>query len=196
METKAMAMLRIPVGSTDHIRGNIGAPVTLVEYGDYECIHCGAAHPVVTMLLAQFADDVRFVFRHFPLSEIHPQAEPAAETAEFAGASGRFWQAHDSLFRNQVLLGPALLLNIIGGLGLSKELLREALDSRRFADKVGQDFLGGLRSGVNGTPTFFINGVRHDGSFDLRSLAAAIDAAEKRTAHKARVAAPAAVVKR
>jgi protein-disulfide isomerase len=192
-----MAMLRIPVGPTDHIRGNVGAPVTLVEYGDYECIHCGAVHPVVATLLAQFGDDVRFVFRHFPLSEIHPLAEPAAETAEFAGASGRFWQVHDSLFRNQVLLGPQLLLTIIVGLGLSKELLREALDSRRFADKIGQDFLGGVRSGVNGTPTFFINGVRHDGSFDLRSLAAAIGAVvEERTAHKARVAAPAAIVKR
>jgi protein-disulfide isomerase len=190
MEMKPMPMLRIPVGPTDHIRGNIAAPVTLVEYGDYECVHCGAAHPVVATLMARFADNVRFVFRHFPLSEIHPHAEPAAETAEFAGASGRFWQVHDSLFRNQVLLGPQLLLAIIGGLGLSKELLREALDSRRFADKVGQDFLGGVRSGVNGTPTFFINGVRHDGSFDLPSLAAAINAVvDERRAHKARVAA-------
>jgi protein-disulfide isomerase len=148
-----MTRLRVPVGLSDHIRG-AEAPVTLVEYGDYECVHCGAAHLVVMSLLSHFGDDVRFVFRHFPLTEIHPNAEPAAETSEFAGMHGRVWRVHDGLFRNQVHLGPPLLLTMTVGAGLSKEELREALENRLFADKVRQDFMGGVRSGVNGTPTF------------------------------------------
>jgi protein-disulfide isomerase len=171
-----MSVLRVPVTSADHIRGPVDAPNTLVEYGDYECPHCGAAHPIVNRVLKHFGEQLRLVFRHFPLTEIHPNAESAAETAEFAGAEGRFWEMHDALFENQDRLGPPLYLALAELLGLSQALLREALASGLFAAKVQADFVSGVRSGVNGTPTFFINNRRHDGPFDFATLVGAIEA--------------------
>src|SRR6476469_5138172 len=103
-----MSMLKVPITQLDHCLGPHDAPVTLVEYGDYECPHCGAAHPIVKMLLRQLGKKVRFVFRHFPLTQVHPNAEPAAESAEFAGAHGKFWEMHDGIYENQDQLGLPL----------------------------------------------------------------------------------------
>jgi protein-disulfide isomerase len=171
-----MAALRVPVTSGDHSLGPVGAPVTLVEYGDYECGFCGLAHPVVELVRQHFGRKLRFVFRHFPMSQVHPNAESAAESAEYAGAHGRFWEMHDGIYENQDRLGVPLLFALVGMLGLSEEGLREALVNGTYAPKVRADFLGGVRSGVNGTPTFFINGERHDGSYEFDDLVAAIEA--------------------
>jgi protein-disulfide isomerase len=171
-----MSRLNVPVTGADHVRGPMNAPVALVEYGDYECPHCGAAHPVVETLRQQLGPRMRFVFRHFPLTQIHPHAETAAESAEFAGANGMFWEMHDAIYENQDRLGLPLLFALAGALGLSETRLREALASRQFLPKVRSDFSGGVRSGVNGTPTFFINGVRHEGSYSLDDLTEAIEA--------------------
>lgn len=171
-----MAVLKVPVTTDDHIQGDPHAPITLVEYGDYECPHCGAAHPHVKLVQQHFGRQLRFVFRHFPLTEIHPNAASAAETAEFAGAHGRFWEMHDLLFENQEFQSPQLLFALARSLGLSEEELRETLIDGTYAPKVRTDFLGGVRSGVNGTPAFFINDRRHDGPFDFHYLTAAIEA--------------------
>jgi protein-disulfide isomerase len=171
-----MANLKVPVTSEDHIQGSEEAAVTLVEYGDYECPHCGSAYFIVKKVQERYGDDLRSVFRNFPLAEIHAHAESAAEAAEFAGANGRFWEMHDGIYENQQRLSTKLLLELASEIGLSVDDLREALASHEFAPKVKRDFLGGVRSGVNGTPTFFINGVRHDGAYDFETLTSAIDA--------------------
>jgi protein-disulfide isomerase len=147
-----------------------------VEYGDYQCPHCGHAYPIVKAVQKHFGKRLGFVFRNFPLNEIHPEAESAAETAEFAGANGKFWDMHDAIFENQRELGVPLLLELAEKLKLSAADLRSALESGQFTPRVREDFLGGVRSGVNGTPTFFINGNRHDGPFEVDDLVAAIDA--------------------
>ena len=169
-----MATLKVPVAAEDHAQGPEGADVTLVEYGDYECPYCGQAYPIVQQAQKQFAKRLRFVFRNFPLSEMHPHAEAAAEVAEFAGAQGKFWEMHDKLYENQGRLGEALYLDLAEKLKLSTTALRQALEQRTFEARVRADFNGGVRSGVNGTPTFFINGHRHDGSFDFETLVSAI----------------------
>jgi protein-disulfide isomerase len=171
-----MSTLKVPITPRDHVIGPANAPVTMVEYGDYECPHCGAAHPIVKLVLARFDDSLRFAFRHFPLSQAHPNAEAAAETAEFAGVHGRFWEMHDGIYENQDRLGLPLLFALANALGLSEAALREALVNGTYAAKVRNDFLGGVRSGVNGTPTFFINGRRHEGSYALGDLVSAIEA--------------------
>jgi protein-disulfide isomerase len=169
-----MATLKVPITAEDHVQGPENAEVTLVEYGDYECPHCGRAYPIVQQVQEHFGKRLRFVFRNFPLSEMHPHAEAAAEVAEFAGAQGRFWEMHDRLFENQARLGQALFLNLGANLDLSTTALRKALEQGTFEARVRADFKGGVRSGVNGTPTFFINGHRHDGSFDFETLVSAI----------------------
>jgi protein-disulfide isomerase len=168
-------MLRAPVTPHDHIRGPENAPVTLIEYGDYECPLCGAAHPIVNLVLEHFEPHLRFVFRHFPLKQVHPTAESAAESAEFAGAHGRFWEMHEGIYENQGSPSVPLLFALAGALGLSELDLHAALVNGTYAQKVKSDFLGGVRSGVNGTPSFFINGVRHDGSYAFDDLVAAIE---------------------
>jgi protein-disulfide isomerase len=169
-----MTDLRIPVSSGDHIRGSANAPITLVEYGDYECPFCGSAHAVVEGLREAFNTELRFVFRHFPLVNLHPNAESAAETAEFAGAHGRFWPMHDALFEQQKWLSPALLFTLARALRLSSIELRYVLETGKYLPKVRNDYLGGVSSGVNGTPTFFINSKRHNGPFDFDALSSAI----------------------
>jgi protein-disulfide isomerase len=171
-----MATLKAPITPHDHILGPANAAVTLVEYGDYECPHCGLAHPVVKLIEKRFGSRLRFVFRHFPLAQVHPNAEAAAESAEYAGAQGMFWEMHDGIYQNQDRIGLPLFFALAGTLGLSEAGLREALVNATFAPKVRADFLGGVRSGVNGTPTFFINGRRHDGSFAFEELSDAIEA--------------------
>jgi protein-disulfide isomerase len=171
-----MSRLRVPVTKADHIEGPFDAPVTLVEYGDYECPYCGVAFPNVRRVRRLFAQKLRFAFRHFPLTEVHPWAEPAAEAAEYAATQGLFWEMHDSLYANQDELGLPLILALGRALGLSDLGLRDTLAHRTFAEKINDDFIGGVRSGVNGTPSFFINGEKHEGSFAYEDLAAAINA--------------------
>jgi protein-disulfide isomerase len=167
-------MLKVPVNPSDRILGPADARVTLVEYGDYECPHCGAAHPQVKRLLQELGRQIRYVFRHFPLTQVHPMAEPAAETAEFAGANGMFWEMHDGIFENQDQLGLPLLFALTQALSLSEDDLRGALENGTYEPKVRADFVGGVRSGVNGTPTFFVNGRRHEGSYAFDDLADAV----------------------
>jgi protein-disulfide isomerase len=171
---KLMSILRVPVTPDDHIAGKDDAPATLVEYGDYECPACGAAHPVVNRLRQHFGDQLRFVFRHFPLNEIHPNAETAAETAEFAGSHDRFWQMHEAIYDNQGQLGQPLLIAIAAQLRLPVADLEDVLANGKYAPIVRSHFVGGIRSGVNATPTFFINNVRHDADFGFNTLARAI----------------------
>ena len=169
-----MATLKTPVNESDHIRGPMTAAITLVEYGDYQCPHCGMVHPIVNRVQAYFRNSLRFVFRHFPLTQVHPLAETAAESAEFAGAAGLFWEMHDALFENQSILSIPTIFMIADKLRLPEVLLRNALETGQYTNKVRSDFMGGVRSGVNGTPAFFINGVRHNGAHDFASLASAI----------------------
>ena len=170
-----MAKLSVAVSSKDHRQGDPDAPCTLVEYGDYQCPSCGHAYPIVKRVQKHFGKRLLFVFRNFPLSEMHPYAEPAAETAEFAGAHHKFWEMHDLLYENQDRLDDALLFQLALQLQLDPEKLRQALASKEFEPRVRADFRGGVRSGVNGTPTFFINGQRHDGAYDYASLVEAIE---------------------
>jgi protein-disulfide isomerase len=173
-----MNRLLVPVTANDHIQGGADAQWTLVEYGDYECPVCGEAYPIVKQLQEHLGDRLLFVFRNFPLRQIHRMAEFAAETAEFAAAHGRFWQMHDLLFENQEDLEDELLFRLTTKIGLSADQLRRSLASETYRDRIDLDFRGGIRSGVNGTPTFFINGARHDGSFDFDTLLRAIAEAD------------------
>jgi protein-disulfide isomerase len=172
-----MSTLKLPVSAEDHVQGAPNAAVTLVEYGDYECPHCAAACVIVKRIQKRFGDRLRFVFRNFPLGESHPHAQAAAETAEFAAAYGKFWEMHDLLFENQARLGGALFRELARQLGLSTAALSQALEEGLFSAHVRADFSGGVRSGVNRTPTFFINGERHDGSFEFAELLLVLDAA-------------------
>jgi protein-disulfide isomerase len=153
----------------------VTAPVTLVEYGDYECPYCGQAYVVVKEIERLVGDRMRFVFRNFPLASVHPHAENAAEAAEAAGAQGKFWEMHDCLFENQQALDDIHLMKYAAKVGLDVSRFRRDMAEHRYAPRVRDDFMSGVRSGVNGTPTFFINGVRHDRSYDLDSLLAAIE---------------------
>jgi protein-disulfide isomerase len=172
-----MSMLKVPVGPEDHGQGDLNAGCTLVEYGDYECPHCARAHPIVKRLQKHFGKRLFFVFRNFPLGQMHPHAESAAETAEFAGAEGKFWEMHDLLFENQDRLGNALLRELTAELSLDPAELLQALEEGKYLARVRADFSGGVRSGVNGTPTFFINGQRNDGPFDYQDLVEAVNRA-------------------
>ena len=154
--------LRIPVSDHDHVQGHLDASVVLVEYGDYQCPACGQAAPLVKRLQQRFGDDLCVVFRNFPLTEAHPQALPAAVVAEHAARQGRFWDAHDVLYANQPSLGEALYRRIAQTLGLSWPALLQAMEEGPERARVQSDLEGGLRSGVNGTPTFFINGSRFE----------------------------------
>jgi protein-disulfide isomerase len=172
-----VATLKVPVGAEDHSQGAEGAEVILVEYGDYQCPYCGEAYPIVKQVQKHFGSRLRFVFRNFPLKELHPHAEAAAETAEFAGANGKFWEMHDLLFENQRRMSDQLFAQLAKELSLPADACERALETGEFKERVRDDFHGGVRSGVNGTPTFFINGHRHDGSYEFRALVAAIEQA-------------------
>ena len=173
----AAAALTLPVGERDHIQGPAGAAVTLVEYGDYECPHCGRAYPIVKAIQQQMGPRLRFVYRNFPLRESHPHAEQAAEAAEAAAAQGKFWEMHDRLFERQFALDGEYLIEYAGDLGLDVGRFRKELGEGVYEPRVREDFRSGVTSGVNGTPTFFINGVRHDDSWDLEPLLAALEEA-------------------
>ncbi len=170
-----MSNLIIPISASDHIQGNEKAALTLVEYGDYECPYCGAAYPIVKRIQKHFGDKLRLVFRNFPLIESHAHAGIAAITAEFAASKNKFWEMHDLLYENQDNLEISDLLSYGESLNLSKEELRNAIENEQFKEKIRDDFIGGVRSGVNGTPTFFINGVRHKDSFEYDVLLDALN---------------------
>ncbi len=177
MAPRTSSRLTHPVSERDHIAGPASAPVTLLEYGDYECPYCGQAYPIVKALQQRLGKRLRFVFRNFPLSNAHPHAQHAAEAAEAAAAQGKFWEMHDSLYENQEALEDQDLISYADQLGLDAARFTRELAEHHYASRVREDFLAGVRSGVNGTPSFFINGVRHDGSFDFDSLLAGIEAA-------------------
>jgi protein-disulfide isomerase len=166
-----------PVDQSDHVLGPADAPVTLVEYGDFQCPHCRSAHFYLKNVLATMGDDMCFVFRHMPLAQIHPMAQPAAEAAEAAGAQGKFWPMHDLIYENQDLLGPPLLIRLGQRLGLDMQRFSDDLASHRFLPKVRADFMSAVRSGAAGTPSFFINGEPYEGSFDDESLIDALRSA-------------------
>jgi protein-disulfide isomerase len=178
-----MAKLTIPVRKQDHDRGPMDARVVLVEYGDFECPHCGKAHEVLNRIQEEMGPQLRLVFRHFPLTTVHPHAEMAALAAEAAGAQGKFWEMHDVLFENQDALEDEDLLSYAEALDLDGEKFAESLKTREFLPRIKGDVQSGIRSGVNGTPTFFINGIRHDGSPEYPDLLAALrQAAEAKLA--------------
>ena len=172
-----MALVLPVMERRDHIQGPRDAPATLLEYGDYECPFCGRAYWVVKDVQNRLRNHMRLVYRHFPLAEMHPHAPRAAEAAEAAGAQGRFWQMHAVLFENQRALEDEDLLRYAAHVGLDLARFVRDVSTRAFAPKVREDFLSGVRSGVNGTPTFFVNSHRHDGAWDSATLTAALEAA-------------------
>ena len=171
-----MTQLTQLVSERDHAEGPADAPVTLVEYGDYQCPFCGAAYPVVKLLQETLGKKMRFVFRNFPLTEAHPYALIAAEAAEAAALQGKFWEMHDLIFEQQMLLEPDVIPVWAEKAGVDMEKMGRAIQQGTVAGRIKEDRRGGIRSGVNGTPTFFINGRRHDGAPDYESLLAAIEA--------------------
>jgi protein-disulfide isomerase len=176
--TEWTAALTVPVREDrDHIQGPVDAAVTLVEYGDYECPYCGAAYPIIKDVQARMGERLRFVFRNFPISTTHPHAEEAAEAAEAAAVQDRFWEMHDLLYENQRRLREEDLRGYAETLGLDVERFASELAEHTHAERVHEDFMGGVRSGVNGTPTFYVNGARHDDSYDTETLLAAVERA-------------------
>jgi protein-disulfide isomerase len=163
--------LNLPVSkSRDHIQGPDNAPVTLVEYGDYECPYCGQAYQIIKKVQDNLGNDLRFVFRNFPLTQVHPHAQNAAEAAEAAGAQNKFWDMHDALYEHQQALDDRHLEKYAKIVGLNLERFNEDMNTHTHASRIREDFLSGVQSGVNGTPSFYINEIRYDGSWDLNSL--------------------------
>jgi len=165
------------VEDRDHIQGPADAAVTLVQYGDYECPYCGEAYPIVKEVQSRMGERLRFVFRNFPITTSHPHAERAAEAAEAAAAQGMFWQMHDLLYENQRRLRDEDLRTYAERLGLDIELFDKEMAEHGHSERVHEDFMSGVRSGVNGTPTFYVNGVRHDDSYDAETLLDALERA-------------------
>ncbi|MEY2420341.1 MAG: hypothetical protein QOI95_408 [Acidimicrobiaceae bacterium] len=181
MTTTWESFLTVPVTpERDHIIGRPDAPLTMVEYGDYECPFCGMAFPVTEEIIDRLGDDLLFAYRHFPLATVHPHAALAAEAAEAAGSQGRFWEMHGLLYANQQRLEPPDLVARAEMLKLDRDRFVDELRTNAHRAKVRSDFMSGVHSGVNGTPTFFINGRRHDGPADLPSLMESLQAAVPR----------------
>ena len=177
--TQWEAVLTMPVDEDrDHIQGPIDATVTLVQYGDYECPYCGEAYPIVKEVQARMGERLRFVFRNFPISTSHPHAERAAEAAEAASAQGRFWEMHDTLYEHQKRLRDEDLRAYAEHLELDLDRFDKEMAEHVHAERIHEDFMSGVRSGVNGTPTFYINHVRHDDSYDADTLLEALERAE------------------
>jgi protein-disulfide isomerase len=166
--------LTVPISERDHISGSLDAPMHLLEYGDYECPFCGMAHPVVQEVRRLLSQRLCFAYRHFPIVSAHPHALRAAEAAEAAGAQGQFWAMHTRLFDHQDALDDEMLVFHAVQVGLDRERFIEDLDSHRFIPRIREDLSSGARSGVNGTPTFFVNGLRYEGVPEVQSLIEAL----------------------
>ena len=164
----------LPMPDRDHIQGPIDAPIKLVEYGDYECPYCGRAYPIVKEIQERLGSRLCFAFRNFPLANMHPHAEHAAEAAEAAHAQGRFWEMHDLLYENQDALEDEDLARYASDLGLDARRLLSDIQTEAYASRIREDFRSGAHNGVNGTPSFFIDGVRYDGNYDVEHLLAAL----------------------
>ena len=171
-------MLTPPLSAHDHLQGPADSGLILLEYGDYECPYCGAAYPIVKELQKRLHGKMSFAFRNFPLANAHPHAELAAEAAEAAAAQGKFWEMHDMLYENQQALEPENLIEYATALRLDIPRFTKELNEHAYTSRVREDFRSGVRSGVNGTPTFFINGARYNGEYEVRSLLAALREAE------------------
>jgi protein-disulfide isomerase len=177
MSEDRLARLTLAVGERDHVQGPANAQVTLVEYGDYECPYCRAAVPIVQELQQLLGEQLRYVFRHFPLTGSHPHAQQAAEAAEAAAVQGRFFEMHAALFENQEALGEDHLVRYAADLGLDSARIRRELAAHAYAGRVREDFESGLAGGVRGTPTFYLDDVRYDGIVGMRQFLAAIQQA-------------------
>ena len=162
--------LKYPVNSNDHIQGNKNAPVELVEYGDYECSDCGHAFPIIKRIQQEMGDDLKFIFRNFPLTNSHPHAVNAALAAEAAALQNKFWEMHDTIFKNQKQLDDEDLLSYAEKINLDLNQFKSDIQERELLTKVEADFESGVRSGVNGTPSFFVNGVKFDGDWENNEL--------------------------
>jgi protein-disulfide isomerase len=169
--TLEIAKLAPPVSNKrDHIQGPDTVPATLVEFGDYECPYCGQAYPIIKEIQKYLGNNLRFVFRNFPLTQIHPHAQHAAEAAEAAGAQNKFWEMHDYLYEHQQALDDKNLEKYAGILGLGMVKFKNDFYKHVYASRVREDFLSGVRSGVNGTPSFFLNGIHYNNSWDYEIL--------------------------
>jgi protein-disulfide isomerase len=181
-QTLPHPQLTVPVDERrDHVQGSSSAPVTLVEYGDYQCPYCGEAYPIVKRLQSTLGEQLRFVFRNFPLTQVHPQAEFAAELAEAAAAQGQFWEMHDLIYEHQASLPQPDSFRQIARerLKLDSKKLEVEVAQHAYLPRIREDFMSGVRSGVNGTPTFYINGVRHDGGYEFDVLDESLRAARR-----------------
>ncbi|TAK00950.1 MAG: hypothetical protein EPO39_15135 [Candidatus Manganitrophaceae bacterium] len=167
---------KTPITKDDWIRGSADAPVTMLEYGDFECPYCGMAFPVLHRLVDEDPETIRLVYRHFPITNIHPRALPTAEAAEAAGAQGKFWEMHDLLFTHQDRLEDEDLLAYADAIGLDIDRFAREMSAGRYRKEVKGNFRKGIQDGVNGTPTIFINRLRYDGPRDYESMRAAIAA--------------------
>lgn len=165
-----MTQLILAINSTDHVAGNPEAPVELVEYGDYECPYCGNAYPIVKDIQERLGKELKFVFRNFPLRKIHPNSFATSVATEAASLQGKFWEMHDMIFENQKILDADSILLFACKLGLDVERFKNDIQQKELADKVEKDFESGIRSGVNRTPTFFINGSKYEGSYNRDEL--------------------------
>ncbi len=174
MKAELLEHLTVPLSKRDHLTGRPNASVSLLEYGDYECPACGHAQPVVEALLSEVGNRICFAFRHFPLTNVHPYAERAAESAEGAAAEGKFWEMHQVLFENQDALDYDDLAEYAAELGLQANRLIRQVMAGHYAGRVQEDFQSGIRGGVNGTPSFFINGRRYDGPFAAEPMLTAL----------------------
>ena len=161
-----MSKLRTAVNSQDHIQGNVNAPIELVEYGDYQCPHCGHAYPIVKSIQKKMGNKLKFVFRNFPLAESHPNAVNAAVASEAAAMQNKFWEMHDHLFEFQSRLDDESLVKYAAQLKLNVEQFENDFEKPELIKKVDADFESGVRSGVNGTPSFFINGEKYNGNWE------------------------------
>jgi len=163
--------LKPAVSKTDHIQGKKDADIVIVEYGDYQCPYCGAAYPVLKEMMTKYGKQIKFVFRNFPLSEMHQYARPAAIVAEAAALQGKFWEMHDAIYENQRILSEPFLLELVEKLDLDPHQFNTDIKKSELAAKVDSDFESGILSGVNGTPSFFVNGRKFNaGAEDLLQL--------------------------
>lgn len=169
-------MLTEPLSAKDHVAGSDDAPLELIMYGDFQCPYCTAAYPIVSRVRTELADRLRFAFRHFPLRDIHPDAQRAAEAAEAAAAQGAFWPMHDGIYESRGALGREQLIAQAGELGLDTDRFASELYSGQHAARVQRDVESGEANGVQATPAFFVNGRMHEGAFDASSLREALGA--------------------